>query len=274
MRTGALVSAAAHAALLALVLRGLPWLRPHPEDPVPAVEVSLVTAAELAAAEAAAVLPRGAVAPPAPEPEPPKPAPEPPRPDPRTSETATTGPDGIDVELFGEEISLAPAFDPQRPLGLPDTQLALATPDSTPEAAPTPANLAPAAAARPRPRPESPAPERGAAGSADRAAAAAPPGPSAADLRAGLAAAVHAALAEAQVYPRRARDRGVTGAAGLSLTITRDGRLLAARLAASSGSAALDAASLAAARNANYPAAPAALPGAHFTFTVRLVFTP
>jgi protein TonB len=268
-----LISAAAHAALLALVVRGLPWLRPHAGDPVPVVEVSLVTAADLAAAEAVAALPRGVPAPEpdVPEPTPPEPKraePEPPQPDPRPD------PAGIDVELFGEAISLAPAFDPEHPLGPPGQAVATLPP---PAAAPEPPTLAPATASRPRPRPEvataAPAPD-GAAGSADRAAVGGAPGPSAADLRAGLAAGVHAALAAAQTYPPRARDRGIAGAATLNLTVTRAGRLVAARLVGPSGSDALDAASLAAARNARYPAAPPELPGARFNFTVRLVFTP
>jgi TonB family protein len=279
VRTGALVSAAAHAALLALVLRGLPWLRPHPDHPAPVVSVSLVTAAELAAADAA-VLPRGAVpAPPEPAASAPEPesesAPEPgpaPRPAPRAPEPEP------DAELLGEAISLAPAFDPERPLGVPGQAVATLAPDNPTARTrePQPSSLAPAAAVRPRARPAdmpAPARERG-AGGADRAAAAGRPGPSADDLRAGLAAGVHAALAEAQRYPRRARDRGITGAATLALTITRDGRLVAARLVASSGAEALDAASLAAARNARYPPAPPELPGARFSFTVRLVFTP
>jgi protein TonB len=269
-----LISAAAHAALLALVVRGLPWLRPHAADPVPVVEISLVTAADLAAAEAVAALPRGAPAPEPPEPDPPEPDPPDPKPAAQQPEPPPA-PEDPDAELLGEAISLAPAFDPEHPLGPPGQAVATLPP---PAAAPErPATLAPATAPRPRPRPEAaraaPTPD-GAGGAADRAAVGGTPGPSAADLRAGLAAGVHAALAAAQSYPPRARDRSIAGAATLNLTVTRAGRLVAARLVRSSGSEALDAASLAAARNARYPAAPPELPGARFNFTVRLVFTP
>jgi protein TonB len=274
VRTGALISAAAHAALLALVVRGLPWLRPHAEDPVPVVEVRLVTAADLAAAEAVAALPRGAPAAgpdPAPEPKPPEPKPEPKPAAPHAEPPPAPEPDA-DAEFLGDAISLAPAFDPEHPLGRPGQVATLTAPAAAPE---PPATLAPATAPRPRPRPAAAraAPD-GAGGAADRAAVGGAPGPSAADLRAGLAAGVHAALAAAQAYPPRARDRGIAGAATLNLTITRAGGLVTARLVRSSGSEALDAASLAAARNARYPAAPRELPGARFNFTVRLVFTP
>jgi periplasmic protein TonB len=284
VRAGVLVSAAAHAAVLALVVRGLPWLRPHDQPPVSVVEVSLVTPADLAAAQAAvAALSRGAVEPLSQEPDPspvPRTDAEAPQPQPVQPESVTAPTDG---ELLGDLISLAPAFDPTQPLGLGGSADVAAAAPAAPQ--PAEADTAPLRTSeRPRARPERaadalPRPgarptDRGAAGSAERAVAAGQSGASTGDLRAGLAAAVHRALAEARVYPKAARDRGITGAATLQITLTRQGQLITARLVAPSGSDILDAASLAAARNARYPAAPDALPGNHFTFDVRVLFTP
>jgi periplasmic protein TonB len=85
---------------------------------------------------------------------------------------------------------------------------------------------------------------------------------------------VRAALARARHYPAAARARGQTGTAVLRVTIARDGALAAAALVASSGIPALDAAALEAARRVGrYPAAPADLAGARFTYEVGLAFT-
>ena len=85
-------------------------------------------------------------------------------------------------------------------------------------------------------------------------------------------AAVREAIAAAQVYPAVARDRGITGSARLHVVISRDGRLINARLLRVSGSQALDRAALDAAMRARLPAAPADLAGSRFDFEVGLTF--
>jgi TonB family protein len=64
------------------------------------------------------------------------------------------------------------------------------------------------------------------------------------DLSAELAANISAALEARKTYPETARRRGVEGIVRLRLRLSADGRLLAATLAASSGSALLDRAAL------------------------------
>lgn len=164
-----------------------------------------------------------------------------------------------------------PPVVPAAPSGLGDA----------PEPEVAPQRDAPPEPARPRPRPESISPPARPApaspGSAGRAAARAPvpapAGPAEATLRRTLAAEVRAAIAGAQRYPARAAERGVAGAPTLRLTISRDGALLGAAVTASSGSALLDRAAVAAARDVGrYPAAPEGLRGGSFTFEVRLVY--
>ncbi|MCB1375183.1 MAG: energy transducer TonB, partial [Rhodobacteraceae bacterium] len=74
MPTGAIVSAAGHAALIALAVWGLPWLKPSDREAIRVTEVSFVTEAEFAAAQASAEAPRDTAAPPEP-PSPPDAAP-------------------------------------------------------------------------------------------------------------------------------------------------------------------------------------------------------
>lgn len=133
----------------------------------------------------------------------------------------------------------------------------------------------PPVARRPAPRPE-PAPKvsaslRGAAGL--EAAPPVPPKPEAAEteeLKLGFGAEVRSALAAALVYPEAAVSRGLAGVPTLEVQLDRGGGLLAARIARSSGSAMLDGAALRTARAARYPAAPEALPGTSFAFSVPL----
>jgi protein TonB len=87
-----------------------------------------------------------------------------------------------------------------------------------------------------------------------------------------FAAAVEAAIAGAQIYPRAALARGITGSLDLGVRINRDGRLVEAWVARSAGSVLLDRAGLDAARRARLPAAPAELPGQIFDLEVRLAF--
>jgi protein TonB len=108
---------------------------------------------------------------------------------------------------------------------------------------------------------------------AERPAAAGLPAAEAAALTRELATAVRAAIARAQRYPAQARSRGIAGTAVIQVTIGRDGGLWRVELVSSSGSGLLDAAAVAAAQSVGrYPAAPADLQGASFTFEAGLVY--
>jgi protein TonB len=121
-------------------------------------------------------------------------------------------------------------------------------------------------------RPPAPA-AAGSAGTAVRPAASGVPAAEAAALTRQLATAVRAAIARAQRYPAQARNRGITGKSVIRVTIGRDGGLRNLALVRSSGSDLLDAAAVASAQAVGrYPAAPADLPGASFTFEAGLVF--
>ena len=262
MRAGIPLSALAHAGLIALALWALPWLRARPGAPPAVVAVTLVTAADLAAFVHAASPPPPTqpLAPPAPSPAPPPALPPgatlpPPEPEP--------------------DPTLAPAFDPEAPLGLGGT-------DALSLVAPPPPSLEQRLAQPPEPRP-GPADAEAAEAAALSAPApppdaAAPPPPSAAPTRrqgaprAGFEADVRAAILRAKVYPDAARARGIEGAARLEIGIARDGRLLQTKLLRSSGDPQLDAAALAAARRARLPTAPADLPGASFRIEVGVSF--
>jgi protein TonB len=93
---------------------------------------------------------------------------------------------------------------------------------------------------------------------------------------AGLAyqVAIEAAIAAAREYPPAEREARIAGTTRIEVSVARDGRLLQARVAESSGSEALDGASLAAARRARLPAAPAELAGESFRFEVGLAYGP
>ena len=113
---GAALSGLAHAGLIALATLGPPWLRPHRERPVPAIDVALVTPAAFEAANAAPTPPAEAPATPkAPD----RPALAPARPVP-PADPAVAVP-----EPFPEP-TLAPAFDPESPPGPADAAQATA----------------------------------------------------------------------------------------------------------------------------------------------------
>jgi protein TonB len=237
---GAALSGLAHAALVGLALVAPPWLRAHRERPVPVVTVALVTPAAFEAALAALTRPDpapAAKAPPVPTvPEPPAAAP-PVEAAPEAGETGAATPEGALP-------TLAPAFDPESPLGL----------------GPKPAADLPAH--RPRARPGIGLPTGSpAAASATRAEAVA-----------AFEAAVRAAVLEAQAAAAPARGPG--GAVRLAVVVNREGRLLAARLVGSSGSAAVDRAAVEAARTALLPEVPEAMPNPRVTVPVDLVFAP
>ncbi len=65
------------------------------------------------------------------------------------------------------------------------------------------------------------------------------------DPSAELASRVSAAIEARKTYPEAARRRGAEGLVRLKLHVSGDGRLLAAKIAASSGSSLLDRAALA-----------------------------
>jgi protein TonB len=232
---GAAVSALGHAALIALAVSALPWLRVRPEPPLPVVRVSLLSEADLAALAAAArprPQPPAAPAPAASAPTaaptvagprflpPPEPEPEPPAPAP-------------------EHLDLAPSFDAASPLGFGD----------------------PAGAAPPEPEPEAAGPEAEDAAPAELAL-----------MRERHMRALSAAVLSARIYPPAAKGRGLMGTARVYLEVGRDGSLLEAGLMSTSGSASLDRAALEAARRARFPPAPEALPGASFAFMQDLEF--
>lgn len=146
MKSGAAISGAAHAALVAVMILGLPWFSPRERPPIPVTEVSFVSEAEFEQAQAAAQAVRNEEAAPLqpvarpelivvetePEPEPvPEAAPQP--------EPAPTPPDEI--------ATLEPAFNPDAPLSVPSVEMTLPEPAATP-----PAQLA--AVSPPRSRPE------------------------------------------------------------------------------------------------------------------------
>ena len=284
MRPSTLLSAAAHALLIGVAL-GLPWLRVRPEPPAPVVRVRLVTPGDLAAL----------TPPPAPQP---VPAPVPPPPAP--VQPAPLPEQTVPHEELPPD-SLAPVFDPESPLGI-----ATGDDDAAPDEAETatlsgptvPSVLAPLQPAAPpveeivQPDPAAPvaAPPATQLLRSTRpmprpgdAAAAAPETPATTAERPSaptdvgrmvFQASVQAAIAEAQVYPPAAEAAGVTGTTRIEVSVARDGRLLQARVAATSGSEALDRATLAAARRARLPAAPASLPGESFRFEVGLAYGP
>jgi len=180
---------------------------------------------------------------------------------------AVQTPDGLAEPMASEVV--APTAPPE--LRAASLSPAPVRPEATatPEMPRDPAARPPAA--RPKARPfAAPPAASGAAGSVRKTAAAPAPGPAAADLERGLGAEVRDALARAQFYPERARARGLAGTTVLDVTISRSGDLVGARVARGSGAEMLDRASLAAAGRAAYPAAPADLAGARFTFRVTL----
>ena len=249
MYAGVALSAAGHAAVVALAVWGLPWLRVRPEPPVSAVMVSLVGEAQFA------TLSRGDPRPPAPE-APPAPV------EPRVTVPEPAPVPETDAELMPEP-DLAP-FDPASPLGLPTLRA-----DAPLPTAPERIEMPPPrpAASRPARPPASTAARPGDAGAAPRTAG------EAAARMASFEAAVREAIAAAQVYPAVARDRGISGTTRLHVSVGRDGRLLNARILRSSGAQVLDRAGLDAAQRARLPAAPPELGGARFSFEVGVAFT-
>ena len=80
-------------------------------------------------------------------------------------------------------------------------------------------------------------------------------------------------LASGRNYPEEARRRGEEGRVTLRFTVDRSGRVVDASVAASSGSAALDAAGLALIRQAAFPPFPPAMSQARVTITSPVRYT-
>ena len=174
---------------------------------------------------------------PAPEPDRVPPAPPTPAPPPATVPDAPAPAPPPATTLP----SLAPGFDAVSPLGL----------GTTSEAADLPAH-------RPRPRP------------GPRGPVALAPVEETAAATAAFEAAVRAAVAD-RLDPA---ETDLGGTVRLLLVVNREGRLLAARLVAASGSAGLDRAAVDAARTARLPPMPESMPNVRTTVEVELVFAP
>ncbi|MCX7890280.1 MAG: energy transducer TonB, partial [Rhodobacteraceae bacterium] len=169
-----------------------------------------------------------------------------------------------------------------------------AAPVAPAPAADAPATVAATVAAPPPPPAAAAKAPAGPPAKAKAAAAAALPaspgaeGRSAKALRAGLAervsdlerqsmlgkwgATIRSRVARARQYPAAERAAGVTGTVVVTMRIATSGRLVSAAVARSSGSAALDAAALAAVRQAAIPAAPKGLGQGTFAFNLPVAF--
>ncbi|MBB5048377.1 protein TonB [Rhodopseudomonas rhenobacensis] len=124
---------------------------------------------------------------------------------------------------------------------------------------------------------ETPAPQTSAPPAAARqarAAAAATAGAAAAAALPSYRDRLAAHLQRFKQYPSEARSAGVQGTAMLSFTVGRGGQVLGARLARSSGSASLDAETMAMIRRAQpLPAFPPEMPQRSLSFTVPVRFS-
>lgn len=123
------------------------------------------------------------------------------------------------------------------------------------------------------PSPAAPPANPAAAASAGTGAAGtpAPAGRLAPEAATAYAAEIRRRIDQAKRYPAAALATGQEGTVRLRIVVARDGALVAATLAASSGYPLLDAASLKAARAAApFPAAPAALPGERFDYVIPI----
>jgi hypothetical protein len=130
MKSGAAISGLGHAALIAVILLGLPWFPRAERPPIPVTDVSFVSEADFRRAQAAAQGARDETAPPeqprarpAPAETPPEaPAetpPEPPVPEPEAPAAPEPAPEPPSAEP--EVTTLAPEFNPDTPLFTPRT---------------------------------------------------------------------------------------------------------------------------------------------------------
>lgn len=197
----------------------------------------------------------------------PSPPPEPPK--------STTTPDDIvptppqpkpDVEAPPEQ--KAPP-SPQPPATTPPEQ------SRTP---PTPEKPKPVPSETKKPSDQPPAPRTSGAPKAERRAPAASArlgaSSEAAAAMPGYREKLAARLARFKEYPSAAKAAGEQGVAMLSFTVSRDGRVLASRLARSSGHLALDAETMAMIRRAQpLPSFPPEIKQASMSFTVPVRFS-
>ena len=135
MRTGAILSAAGHGAILAMVVFGLPWFSPSESPAIRVTEVSFVSEAEFAAAQSAASAPR--------DPEAPAEAPAPAAPEVLVEPELPPAPDRPEPEPAPapEIATLEPRFNPAAPLAPAPEGVTLVAPS------------APTVVGPPRPRP-------------------------------------------------------------------------------------------------------------------------
>jgi protein TonB len=87
-------------------------------------------------------------------------------------------------------------------------------------------------------------------------------------------ALVRTRLQALQRYPAEAQAMGQSGTTTVAFVIDRGGRVLSARVAASSGSAVLDQTSVATVRSASLPPPPSDVPGSTFNFSIPLRYRP
>ena len=244
-----------------------------PELPAAAPEAILLDLAPEPA------LPAPALLEPQPEqvapPTPPIPAPEP-APPPAEPTPEAVPPDPVSVEPTPAIPEPIPA-----PPELPAPEAALPLPPP-PVPAPAPRRVPPrpapprATASRPAPEARQPAPVEATAPSAAPAPATAPVAPPASSASQAPAwqGLLLGRLQRAKRYPDGARSRREEGVASLTFSMSRDGQVLSARIARSSGSEELDAEVLAMVRRAEpLPAAPADVPGNPITLTVPVRFS-
>lgn len=165
----------------------------------------------------------------------------------------------------------------ESPAPAPEVALALPPP---PALSLPPVRRAPSRPAPLRPAPEArrPAPTEMPPGLVAAPAPSTTPAPSAGASSPSQAPAWQGALLgrlqRAKRYPDLARARREEGGAHLTFTMDRNGRVLSARIARSSGSVELDAETLALVRRAEpLPAPPADVPGDPLTLTVPLRFS-
>jgi hypothetical protein len=152
MRTGPLISGAAHAALIAAAIWGLPWLTPREREPIEVTSVSFVTDADFEAAQAAASDPAPAGEPAEAVVLPPETAEAP--------EMPAVEPEPAPPEAETETAMITPQFEPEAPLRAPDRSLEAVSPARVTPAPPTTV-MAPRARPAIRIEPEAtpPAPE-------------------------------------------------------------------------------------------------------------------
>lgn len=135
MKAGTLISGAAHGALIAAAIFGLPWLSPRDREPVTVTSVSFISEEDFEAARSGVAAPEPAGAP---EPEPQAAEQTPPEAEPEP-----------EPEQVPEAEPFTPDFTAEAPLAAPDQDLAAALPQ---EAQPGPLRAVEAPTPRPAAR--------------------------------------------------------------------------------------------------------------------------